>query len=351
MMASLRTAATSSGVISGSGLAMAKMIGCGAIILTMSWVTAPLAESPKNTSASISACVQRARRGLHRIGRLPLVHAVLAAFVDDALGVAEDEIFRAEADGAQKLETSDAGGAGAVADQPGAGDVAAGEMQRVHQAGGGDDRGAVLVVVEHRDVEQLAQPLLDDEAFRRLDVFEIDAAPALAEQLYAVDEFVGIFGRDFEIDGIDVGEALEQHRLAFHHRLGRQRAEIAEPENGGAVGDHGDEIAFGGVIVGFCLVLGDGQHRHRDARRIGERQVALRRHRLGGDHFELAGAALAVKQQGFLIGESRPLGAAAAAIFGSHFNSVLLAPGRKIAGQGSLARNCSETCGSCSRER
>ena len=48
--------------------------------------------------------------------------------------------------------------------------------ERVDQAGGGDDRGAVLVVVEHRDVHQLAQPLLDDEALRRLDVLEVDAA-------------------------------------------------------------------------------------------------------------------------------------------------------------------------------
>ena len=55
MMASSRTAATSSTVISGSGLAMAKMIGFAAIDLTMSWVTAPLAERPKNTSAPTSA--------------------------------------------------------------------------------------------------------------------------------------------------------------------------------------------------------------------------------------------------------------------------------------------------------
>ena len=117
----------------------------------------------------------------------------------------------------------------------------------------GDDRGAVLVVMEHRDVQQFAQPLLDDEALRRLDVFEIDAAPALAEQLHAIDEFVRVLGRDFEIDGIDVGEALEQDRLAFHHRLGRERAEIAEAEDGGAVGDDGDEIALDRVVVGLAL--------------------------------------------------------------------------------------------------
>ena len=55
MMASSRTAATSSAVISGSGLAMAKMIGLSAIDFTMSWVTAPLADRPKNTSAPSSA--------------------------------------------------------------------------------------------------------------------------------------------------------------------------------------------------------------------------------------------------------------------------------------------------------
>ena len=50
-MASARTARTSSGVISGSGLAMAKMIGWGAMERTISAVTAPLAERPRNTSA------------------------------------------------------------------------------------------------------------------------------------------------------------------------------------------------------------------------------------------------------------------------------------------------------------
>ena len=88
---------------------------------------------------------------------------------------------RLEADRLEQFEAGDAGGAGAVADQLGVVDLAAGQIERVEQAGGGDDRGAVLVVMEHRDVQQLAQALLDDEAFRRLDVFEIDAAPAGAE--------------------------------------------------------------------------------------------------------------------------------------------------------------------------
>ena len=227
----------------------------------------------------------------------------------------------------RQLETGDAGGAGAVAHHLGGLDLAAGELERIDQAGGGDDGGAVLIVMEDRNVEQLAQLLLDDEAFGRLDVFQIDAAPALAQELDAIDEFVRIFGGDFEVDGIDVGEALEQHRLAFHHGLGGKRAAIAEPENGGAVGDDGDEIALGGVVVGAALVLGDRQHRNGDAGRIGERQVALGGHGLGGHDLKLARPALAVKQQRFLIGKRRPVRAAAR--FRSHFNSLVRSVGSR----------------------
>ena len=225
-----------------------------------------------------------------------------------------------KADRLQQFQTGDAGSAGAVADELGGLHVAAGEMQRVDQAGGGDDGGAMLIVMEDRDVEQFAQPLLDDETLRRLDVFQIDAAPALAEQLDAIDEFVRVFGRNFEVDRIDVGKALEQHRLAFHDRLGRQRAEIAETENGGAVGDDGDEIALGRVVVGTAFIFGDGQHRDRDARRIGQRQVALGRHRLGGNDLELPGATLGMKQKCFLIGEVWPFGTARRR--GGHYNSL-----------------------------
>ena len=241
--------------------------------------------------------------------RFPLVHALGAALIDHALGVAQDQIFLRKADGLQQFETGDAGGAGAVADELGGLDVASGQVQRIDQSGGRNDRGAVLVVMKDRDVEQFAQALLDDETFRGLDVFEIDAAPALAEKFHAIDEFVRILGRDLQIDGIDVGEALEQHRLAFHHRLCRQRSAIAEPEDRGAVGDDGDEIALRRVVVGAAFILGDRQYRHRHPRRIGEREVALGRHRLGGDDLELPGAALGMEQQRFLIGEMRPLGA------------------------------------------
>ena len=222
MMASSRTSATSSAVISGSGLARAKMIGLSAIDLIIVGGEGALDREAEGHVGALEGFRQRARRGLDRVGRLPLVHALGAALIDHALGVAQDQVFGREADRLEQFEAGDAGGAGAVADELGGLDVAPGQIQRIDQAGGGDDGGAVLVVMENRNIHQFAQALLDDEAFRRLDVFQIDAAPAGAEKLHAIDDLVRVLGGDFQIDGVDVGEALEQHRLAFHHRLGRQ---------------------------------------------------------------------------------------------------------------------------------
>ena len=74
---------------------------------------------------------------------------------------------------------------------------------------------------------------------------------------HRVDELVDVLGVDLEVDRIDVGEALEEHRLAFHHRLRGERAEIAEAEDRGAVGDDGDQVAARRVVEGGVRILGD----------------------------------------------------------------------------------------------
>ena len=43
---------------------------------------------------------------------------------------------------------------------------------------------------------------------------------------------------DLDVEHVDAGELLEQDGLALHHRLAGQRADIAQAEHGGAVGDH-----------------------------------------------------------------------------------------------------------------
>ena len=76
MIASVRISATSSGVISGSGLAMAKMIGFLAIDWIIAGVSAPLADRPKKTSAPSIASASVRASVFDRMRRLPLVHAL-----------------------------------------------------------------------------------------------------------------------------------------------------------------------------------------------------------------------------------------------------------------------------------
>ena len=160
--------------------------------------------------------------------------------------------------------------------------------------------------MEHRNVHVLAQLFLDDEAVGRLDVFKVDAAEGGTEIAHRVDEGVRVLGIDLHVDGVDIGEALEQRRLAFHHRLGRECPEIAQPQDRGAVGNDGDHVALDRVVVGERGIFGDGAHGHRHPRRVGEREIALRRHGLGRHDLQLARLVAVVKLKRVLIGELRP---------------------------------------------
>ena len=248
---------------------------------------------------------QSAGLGFGGMGGLPLVHAFGAAAIDHALGVAEQDIFALHAHGLQQLQTGDAGRTGAVHHHLDVFQLATRQMRGIDDAGGTDDGGAMLVVMEHRNVHQLAQLLLDDEAVGGLDVFQVHAAEAGRQIADGIDEFVHILGVHAQVNGVHIGKALEQHRLAFHHRLGGQGPQVTQPQDGSAVGDHGHHVALGGIVVGQLRVLGDRQHRHGHAGRIGQAQVALGGHRLGGIDLELAGLGAGMERQGFLFGEGR----------------------------------------------
>ena len=73
-----------------------------------------------------------------------------------------------------------------------------------------------------------------------------------------VDEALDVALLDLDVEHVDAGELLEKDGLAFHHRLAGERADGAEPENGGAVRDHADEIAARRVVERLGRVGGDG---------------------------------------------------------------------------------------------
>jgi hypothetical protein len=159
----------------------------------------------------------------------------------------------------------------------------------------------VLVVVEHRDVELLAQTAFDLETMRCGDVFQIDAAEGRRYRDHGLDEVLRVLRVDLDVEHIDAGEALEQHALAFHHRLAGQGADIAETQHRRSVGDHADQIALGRVFVGVGRILRDRAHRLGDAWGIRQRQILLSRAGFGHLDTDLSGARQGVVVEGGLL--------------------------------------------------
>ena len=262
---------------------------------------------PEKHVAVLHRVFERSGLGFNRVRGFPLIHSLGPAAIDDPLGVAQDRIGIRQAHRLQEFQTRDAGRACAVHHDLDVGKLATGQMHRVDDAGGGDDGGAVLVIMENRNVHHLAQAFFDDETVRRLDVLQIDAAEARAEIAHRADELFHVRRADFEVDGIHIRETLEEDGLAFHHRFGGERAEITQAEDRGAIGNHGHEIALGGVVISKIGVVGDGAYRRRHARRVGQRQVTLRRHRLGRRDLELAGLRMGVECERLILRKRGPI--------------------------------------------
>ena len=127
----------------------------------------------------------------------------------------------------------------------------------------------MLVVVQDRDVEVALETLFDLEATRRADVLEIDPSEPGRDPPNGVDDLVRILRPQADRVGVDVGEFLEQHRLAFHHRHGGFRPDVAQTEHRGTVGDHGHRVVLDGECVDLALVGRDRLAHARDAGRVG----------------------------------------------------------------------------------
>ena len=167
---------TSSGWISGTGLAIAKTIGSrrhGAHRGRRHRARARDADEHVGAAQDVVGHAALAAGVRARGERRALGVEAGAPRVERALDVADDHVLHAV--GEDDLRARDAGGAGADDHDLDLAGVLAHHAQRVDQRGEDDDRRAVLVVVEDRDVELGAQPALDLEAARRRDVLEVDA--------------------------------------------------------------------------------------------------------------------------------------------------------------------------------
>ncbi|MCY1518156.1 hypothetical protein D9M68_528650 [compost metagenome] len=232
---------------------------------------------------------QLAHVGLLHVLALVVVHQLFAAFVDHAGQVGDEHVFALQAHLEQQVQAGQRRGARARRDQLHFGDALAGDLQAVEHGGCHRDGRAVLVVVEHRDLHALAQLALDVEAVRGLDVFQVDGAEGGLQRGDDLDQLDRVLLVDLDVEHVDAGEFLEENALAFHHRLGGQRADVAQAQHGGAVGNDTHEVAARGVLEGVGRVLDDFLAGRGHAGRVGQRQVALVDHLLGRRDGDLAG--------------------------------------------------------------
>jgi hypothetical protein len=120
--------------------------------------------------------------------------------------VAEPEVLPPDAVGDVQIGAGDRGRSGAREHHLDLVDLLARDLERVQERRGGDDRGSVLVVVEDRDVQGRLQALLDLEAFRRLDVLEVDPAEGRGQRRTVSMTSPTPEGRA-DVEDVDVGSA------------------------------------------------------------------------------------------------------------------------------------------------
>ena len=182
----------------------------------------------------------------------------------------------------QQIETRQGRSAGTRAHQLHLLDGLADHPQSIHHRCADDDGGAMLIIMEHRDFHALAQLALDVETLRRLDVLEIDTTERGLERGDDVHQFVRVALIEFDVKAIDTGKLLEQHRLAFHHRLGGERTDRTQTEHRRAIGHNTDEVATRSELGCLGRIAHDLLAGGRNTGRIGQRQIALVDQSLGG---------------------------------------------------------------------
>ena len=237
---------------------------------------------------------QGAQFGIYRKGRLVLVHGFGAAGIDDTTRVANQHFILVEPHVDQQVETGKGRRPGTRGDQPDLRDILVDHFKSRFHRSRHHYRGAMLIVVEHRNFHALMQVFLYVETIRCLDVFEVNAAKCRLQAFDGFRQLVRIFFIDLDIEHIDPGKALEQNGLAFHHRLGSQRADITEPEHRSTIGDHAYQVGTRRVFARREGIFFDFETGIGNTGGVSERQIVMRGHRFGGLDAQLSGSRLTV---------------------------------------------------------
>ena len=178
--------------------------------------------------------------------------------------------------------------------------LAAGQTAGVEQSRTAADSGAVLVIVEYRNIADLFKSALDLKAARSRDILEVDAAERAGDQLNGAYDLVHILGSHTKRERVHVSERLEQRALALHDRHAGNRTDIAQTEHRGAIRDDSHEIMTTGILVAQARVVLDLEARLGNTRRVRDRQIVLAVYLTAGHDLNLAAPFFVCLQCAFL---------------------------------------------------
>ena len=147
------------------------------------------------------------------------VDLVVAHLGDQPLAVGQPDVFALDAHLDQDVQAGDTRRPATRRDDLDFVEFLASQDHRVAGRRADHNRRPVLVVVKDRNIHALAADAFDHETFGRLDVLEVDRAERWLERTDDIGEFLGVGLVHLDVKTIDVGEFLEQNRLAFHHRF------------------------------------------------------------------------------------------------------------------------------------
>ena len=190
-------------------------------------------------------------------GDFVFVHQLCAAFIDHAGQVGHVDVFTCNTEFEQQIKAGQRRSARTRCHQLDLPRRFADHFERVQNRRAHSNRRAVLVIMKDWNLHALAQLALDVKTVWRFDVFQINGTKSGLQRGNDVDQFGGVFFVNFDVKNINASKLFKQHRLAFHHRLGGQRANVTQPQHGRAVGDHRHQVAACGVLEGVVRVFND----------------------------------------------------------------------------------------------
>ena len=165
-------------------------------------------------------------------------------------------------------------GAHAINDNFNIAHLLADNLQRVNERGEYNNGGAVLIVMEDRNVEFFFEPVFYLETTWGGNVFQIYSAKAGRDCFHDANDLVRVFRVQTNREGIDAGEFLEEHRLSFHHRHCCRRTNIAQTKHGSSIRNDGYRVFLYCQRKGLFRILVNRLADARNSRRVSHRQIS-----------------------------------------------------------------------------